>query len=336
MKNRRSIMAVSALMILCYHLWAYITNRGTVELFLLTTAYVGVDMFFLLSGYSLGRKDAGAYFKFVWSRFKAVYLKYIIFACVAFIYSGLILGSKKTWNLPRLLKIISSAELFQKGGGAFLWFLPAIMFFYLLFPFFQKCDKRNRWVTLVSVFALWAGIAWEVTSFTNYKAMFIFWNRLPAFFIGFYIQKLDIYIAKRNESAKNTQLRMLQAILGIALAVAGYFILYKWGFRLKLQTPFVDMFYLLGLPLSFGLILLTSFIPEIKPIKWVGSSTLEMYAVQMVFGYNIAKRLIKNVPSVLAANLLCIMVVTAIAVLIHYGYAWIEKKVTKEKSRTTK
>lgn len=331
MKNRKSIMAFSALLILCYHLWANV-NHSTAEKLILQTSFVGVDMFFLLSGYSLAKRDAGPYFKFAWSRFKAVYLKFIIFSLVALVYSGVILGAKRAWNVPRFFRVISCVELFQKGGGSFLWFLPAIMLFYLLFPVFQRCDKKNRWVTLAAVLILWCAVSWFVTYRTNYKRMFIFWNRLPVFLLGFYIQKADRWCIQHIDKKK---IPLIKLLAGVALVAIGYCIVYKWGFTVRLKTPFVDMFYLTGIPLSVGFVLLTSFIPEVAPIKWFGSSTLETYAIQMIFGYNIAMGIMAKIvflgdgravkPLVVLANLLTIITVIVVSVAVHYLYQMLEK-----------
>ena len=108
MENKKSIMVFSALQILIFHLWIYI-GTSDIEQFIKQTAYVGVDIFFLLSAYSLAKYNKPVkYFKFVWSRFKLVYLKFILFAIVAFFYSS--------WSITRLINVLISKELFVKGG----------------------------------------------------------------------------------------------------------------------------------------------------------------------------------------------------------------------------
>ena len=139
MANKKSIMAISALLILFFHFWVSVFRGNETELFLRQIAAVGVDMFFFVSAYSLGKNHIEKYGSFVFSRFQAVYLKFILFAIVAFVCAK--------WNFARLLRVIFAVELFQKGGGAFLWFLPAIMLIYVIFPLFQLLDNKNRKVT---------------------------------------------------------------------------------------------------------------------------------------------------------------------------------------------
>ena len=122
MKNKRNIMLFSALQILIFHLWIPITNSN-LEFFVKQTAYMGVDIFFLLSGYSLGLKKIENYARFVISRFNVVYVKFILFSLVFCLINNT--------GVIRFLKIISGVELFERGGGAFLWFVPGIMIFYI-------------------------------------------------------------------------------------------------------------------------------------------------------------------------------------------------------------
>ena len=55
MKNKKSIMAVSAMLILIYHLWINITN-STIEVYLRQLCVTGVDLFFFVSAYSIANR----------------------------------------------------------------------------------------------------------------------------------------------------------------------------------------------------------------------------------------------------------------------------------------
>lgn len=311
MKNKKSIMVFSALQIIIFHLWICTPGRIGIELFFKQTAYIGVDIFFLLSAYSLAQKTVDNYGRFVLSRFKAVYLKFILFAIVAFVY--------EKWEPVYFLKVITGVDLFEKGGGAFLWFLPAIMLFYLFFPLLQKCDNKNRIVTLIVIVLVWAGVAYIVTKHTDNNQIFIYWNRIPVFLTGY-------YLANYKDRLDNTRLKLIQ---GIILTVTGTYILYKFAYSTKLQFPFTDMFYVTVIPASIGYSLLVSFIPEIKPIKWLGSSTLEMYAMQMIFGYDMANKLLMLTKNIFITNICSVLFVLISATAIHYLYEFIYKRIVK-------
>ncbi len=323
MKNKKSIMCFSGLQILIFHLWVYVLQRNQAEIFLKQTAYIGVDIFFFVSAYSLAGREVKNYLKFIWSRFQAVYLKFILFALIAFFYAK--------WTVKYLLEVISGVNLFQKGGGAFLWFLPAIMIFYLLFPLFQKCDKKNRILTMIFVVLLWAGVSFLATGQKKLHPMFIYWHRIPVFLLGYYAAKLKAV----DEIWKR---KWLQLVLGVVFTTGGFALLNLFAFKVRLQVPFKDMFYVTVIPAAVGLILLVGLIPELKPIRWIGSSTLEMYAIQMIFGYNIENKLLKatKYKQLLLTNLLTIIFVVVTAVLVHFFYDYAQKSIKKVISKKDK
>ena len=49
MKNKKSIMAFAALQILIFHLWINLSS-SEIENFIKQISYIGVDIFFFLSG----------------------------------------------------------------------------------------------------------------------------------------------------------------------------------------------------------------------------------------------------------------------------------------------
>ncbi len=158
-------MTFSALQILIFHLWIIVLSGNQAELFLQKTAYIGVDVFFFLSAYSLQKRkitDIKAYYI---SRFKSVYLKYAVFTLIAAITSG--------WTFTRVIKILTGVELFQKGGGAFLWFIPAIMLFYILIPWIQKITAPNLKLGAAILICMWFIIGILLTGFTSFKNILI-------------------------------------------------------------------------------------------------------------------------------------------------------------------
>ena len=316
MKNKKTIMAFSGIQILIFHLWIYVftTNLAPLEKFLKMNAGMGVDIFFFLSAYSLANRDIGSYGKFVFSRFKAVYVKFIAFAVIASIYVG--------WKMKMLLEVVTTVNLFKRGGGAFLWFLPAIMILYILFPLFKRCDEKNRWITLAVVLVAWFGLGLIATLLTGFKHLFIFWNRIPVFLLGYYMAKCDAFTRLLSK-------KMLRVIVGVVLAVVGSILISLFAYKSKLSAPLYDMFYLIYIPASIGLILLVGMIPDIKPIKWIGSSTLEMYAIQMIWGYRVTNKVLKMTGNALLTNLVAVLFVIVSAVVVHYAVEFAIRKLNE-------
>lgn len=315
MKNRKSVMAVASLMILIYHLWVYVFSYNVIEQYLVRTAYIGVDIFFFLSGFALAGSKIDNYWSFVWARFKSIYLRFIFFAIAACLLSK--------WSILRLVQVILGIELFQKGGGSFLWFLPGIMIFYLIYPLFLKLYKKDPWLTTVLLVTVWAVVGIVVLRFTKYYVLYILFNRIPIFMGGFYTYKVC--------KTKKISLGYVDKLLGgISLIIIGTVLTYCYAYREKLQVPIPDMFYIVVIPLVLGIVLLVSFIPEVPVVKQIGESTLEMYGVQMVAGYKICNKFFKLTGNALATNILTILFVVAISVILSKIWQIIRWKLQKE------
>ena len=334
-KNRQAVKAVAALLILFFHLWVspfqgntQLSIALTIEDFIRQTAYIGVDMFFLISAYSIAKYSIDDYKAFVLKRSGTVYIKFVLFAITAFIY--------KKWKLNKLLLTICGADLFIKGGGSFLWFLPVIILVYIFLPLYKRADEKNRPLALGLVLACWLIIGILVGQITDYNAFYIAWNRIPVILAGFYWGLLTL--SKKpfvdDEMWKQRQNRRASVACFTILLLTGILLLYGYGYKPRLQYPMPDMFYVLAVPAAMGLTYLSSLIKSGKIIKYISRATLEMYGVQMVFGYNICNRLVniisgKSRPTLIQAviiNLLSALAVTVISVIISQIYSLIERK----------
>lgn len=327
MKNKKSIMTFAGIQILLFHLWVNVGTSNTFEMFLRQTAYIGVDLFFFVSGFSLGEKREkfkdfpGDYGRFLGSRFGTVYLKFMIFTILAAWVSS--------WSFTKFVQTLSGAALWLKGGGSFLWFLPAIMWVYIFAPVIQQgiLKGRERWkivpvIADVIILVLWFAVGVAVTYFTSYKSMFIFWNRIPVLWLGFILAKSGWFRDRIHNTWKSI-------LWGLVFLIIGTVLLYFFGFRERLQVPIYDMFYVMGIPATLGLVFLFSQIPSVKIISKIGSSTLEMYGLQMVFGYSYANWVYKNTKSPWITNLSSLIVITLAAVLCSEGYRFVHKKIVK-------
>lgn len=328
MQNKKTIMAFSAMQIMIFHLWVYIFMGNELEIFLRQTAFVGVDIFFFLSAFSLGSREITGYTSFMAGRFKAVYLKFLIFAVVAYIYKG--------WSLGYFFQVITGIDLIKKGGGAFLWFLPAIMVFYAIFPLIQRCDRKNRIVTFLTMIGIWLVVGLVLTVQKKCGHIFIFWNRIPIFMLGYYCaasKKVRALFGKGDNGIEHNKasnckerrgntvsINTIRVIVGIILTVIGLVMAYFSAFKLRLQVPIKDMFYITVIPVSVGLVLLVGMIPEIKAIQVIGAATLEIYAVQMIFGYDIANKVLMISENSGITNLVTIFVVVAVSVALQSLY----------------
>lgn len=261
------------------------------ELFIVRVGYLGVDIFFFLSAYTLSCKQI-AYLSFLKNRIVSVYGKFLFFLIVAALI--------KKWSLTVFLKNALFIMLFSKGGGAFLWFLPAIMLFYILFPLFLTWNWKYK-VPMVLVLWLFVGILVEKA--IGCSQVFIFYNRIPVIMIGYLLQKHD-----------------LKKWVCTILLVVGIIIIYLAGFQAKLNVPFSDFYFVLGIPVVVGLAGLSSNIGNSKLVKFLASVTLEVYAVQMLWGPKLVNLFYKQIGNSLTTNILTISAVFVISIaLCHSG-----------------
>lgn len=313
MSNKRTVMTFSGLQILIFHLWVNMSAGSTAEMFIKQTAYIGVDIFFFLSGYSLSSRKVSSYWDFLKNRFGTVYIKFFIFAVIAALIGG--------WKAARFLKVITGVNLFTAGGGAFLWFLPAILIFYILFPPYQKTYEKHPLASIIASFVIWLAAGLIMSGFRELYHIFIVWNRIPVFILGCFMAQSDTFSKLLCNSKK-------RVILGVMLTAIGGFLLYLFAFRTRLQMPIRDMFYVMGIPACIGLILLIGMIPENIVIRQIGMSTLEMYAVQMILGYSFANRIIKLTGNKGLTNLCTIVFVILLAVFFRVIYEKLRKLIS--------
>ena len=260
--NKKFLQVIAAFQILFFHLWAPITSTQ-IEQFVLKTAYVGVDMFFFLSAYSLAGREID-YVPFLKDRVLKLYAKFAFFVLIMALFS-------KSFGVIRAVKSLTFIEFFQKGGGAFLWFIPAILILYIIYPLFLKWNSRLKviWVLLIW---LVAGVFSEHV--LSYTAVFIFTNRIPVILAGYLFKT---YCTENNNLRHSF----------IVLIPLGALLLYMYGFKVRLNFPIKDMFYVLAIPSVIGLVMLSSYVKKCAVTDSLGSITLELYAVQMIFGQRI-------------------------------------------------
>lgn len=275
--NKKFLQVIAAFQILFFHLWAPLTSTQ-IEQFILKTAYVGVDMFFFLSAYSLAGREID-YVPFLKDRVLKLYAKFAFFTLIMALFS-------KSFGVIRVVRSLTLIEFFQKGGGAFLWFIPAILIFYAVYPLFLKWNSRLKVIWVLLIWLTGSVFAEHVLSYT---AVFIFTNRIPVILAGYLFKTYctgnrDAIMPDNNKMNRTIQILRRSWVVLIA---AGVLLLHMYGFKVRLNFPIKDMFYVLAIPSVIGLVMLSSYVKKYAVTESLGSITLELYAVQMIFGQQI-------------------------------------------------
>ena len=296
--NKKFLQVIAAFQILFFHLWAPITSTQ-IEQFVLKTAYVGVDMFFFLSAYSLAGREID-YVPFLKDRVLKLYAKFAFFVLIMALFS-------KSFGVIRAVKSLMFIEFFQKGGGAFLWFIPAILIFYAVYPLFLRWNSRFKVIWVLLIWLTGSVFAEHVLSYT---AVFIFTNRIPVILAGYLFKT---YCTKNNNLRRSF----------IVLIPLGALLLYMYGFKVRLNFPIKDMFYVLAIPTVLGLVTLSSYVKKYAVTESLGSITLELYAVQMIFG----QRILIFAYNIFNKNaLLTNIFVTGVMLLLTYIISYVIKR----------
>ena len=221
--NKKFLQLTGAFLILVFHLWIRLSST-MMESFFVHTAYIGVDLFFLVSIYSLASKEI-RYKEFICNRILTIYLPFVFFVLMNAFVQG------KYTNIIRQVFFI---EFFQKGGGAFLWFLPAMMLLYLVFPVFHQWN--NLYKTYIA-FGMYILTVW-ICTVIKYDQIMILLHRIPLMLVTYELCKKQI---------------PYQKTIGICLFIVGILILYFCTFVTHFYLK--DMFVLFHDLLFFQLFL---------------------------------------------------------------------------------
>ncbi len=269
---RQPVMGIAALLILIYHLFPIPRTGGVGSGMIraaIASSYIGVDIFVFLSGYSVSFSKTDPYLPYIRKRCLRLYPVFILSIVCALLL--------KQMDFPRALLTVTGLDLFLSGGGSFLWFIPAVMIFYLIAPVLTKLFKRfgSKRALAGSLF-VWAALVYIVEEAGRLSGAGIFLMRLPVFLIGLFASDYE----GRWKSGYTLA-------AGLMLLVPGVYLVTKYGSLHQINEPLTDLYYVLAIPLVLGLVLLLSLLFQTcRPsfLSFIGGLTLELYCFQMVFG----------------------------------------------------
>ena len=317
-ENKKYLMTIATLMILIFHVWipvfSYGSFAGDVERFLISSSYIGVDIFFFVSAYSLSSRPVWI---FSIENNRSGFQNYINFI------------------INRAIKLIP-LFLIAWAFGHFMWFIPSLMIVYLVFPPVYRLCEKKPWLSLAMLFIGWAGLVWLIMgAIKPHDDIGIFLFRIPIVILGAYAAKFDtIFDAKFGaessvelsaefdakfdaksgaefgaesgvelgaksgaessdghivyiEESKVRIQRIMKLLIGISLLAIGIFLTYGFGYIDKLNFPFKGAFYLVGIPVTVGLSVLISLVGRKNAAKGLAggdaSTSFERFIKKPIF-----------------------------------------------------
>ena len=213
-------------------------------------------------------------------------------------------------SITKAVLTVFGIEFILNGGGSMIWFIPAIMIFYLAVPFYLKLVRKMNNITLLIIsLVIWASIMLALENFTENHSLNIFLCRLPIIFLGLCLAGCE---GKWRVNIK--------AGVGVVMLVVGIASNYNFGYMIKLAFPISDIFYVTAIPYVMGIVLCAdTLFAKVKSYIFsaLGKVSLELYCLQMVFGSLIFGRAIRYVNSSLVAFFIVFAIIFILSKLIH-------------------
>lgn len=322
-RYRSAVMGFAALWILLFHEWLPIFGRypklSMIENFMQRIGYCGVDIFLFLSGmgmvYSIGRSRNLGFFYY--KRAKRILLPFLLMAVLRCMMEN--------WTAGEFWKNVSGINFYGKDIYSFLWFVPMIMTFYILFPLYYRFFARssNKFVFTGGALVIW--LIWTLYVRTMLRDdLFGFTNRIPVFLIG-------ILSGWLSENGKVIFDRLVWGFL-ILVCILGFYLSYLSNFAgMYILVPVSNCCIpdiLIAVSLSFLLAGSLYWLCEKFPVRipgmvvsgilsFYGIFTFEFYCVQEWLGGRIIGRM-KEQYSYWKINIAVLAGVTAAAVIIYF------------------
>lgn len=181
-KYRGAIMGIAALWILFFHEWIPIMEGHwktyAVEVYIKTIGFCGVDFFLFLSGIGLVYAiSKGSVFSFYKRRLQRVFIPFLVMA--------VILAVRQGWDGSTFFRNVFAINFYTRDIYSFLWYVPAILTLYLLFPFYYRLFEKssNKYLFTGAVLLIWLLLSIWGDAVIR-EDLYGFTNRIPVFVVG--------------------------------------------------------------------------------------------------------------------------------------------------------
>ena len=321
-KYRSELMGVAMIWVMLFHAWL-LDLRLPVLKKLRELGFGGVDIFLFLSALglamSLARREQ-PYGTFVQRRFSRVLPAYYLVVPLYALWqwwTGAIPLSTVGWDLTLL-------AYWVRAEGAFNWYIPALLVFYLLTPPCVALLRRVRHRFLLALAVTVGGVAlcqWMTA--LNLWGWLDFFYRVPIYFIGFWVGLM---------ATEDRKISIPEALGWLALLGAGMAFL-----ALRKYSPTYVATCYLFIFTTVPCCLLGAFCLEKLPLEWLakplrllGQCSLEIYLLNASLFIATNQILSKLTPgAAYYGYYFCVFVLNiAMGVGLHFAMEWGRKAVS--------
>lgn len=240
--------------------WAYVFN-------------VGVQMFFLLSGFLYGRRDDINCKNFLVSRLKKVYFPYLIYFAITALCLTFFSKVQISWN-QIVVYILNLQGFVGKpiDGLNHLWFLSVLMLCYILTPVIKKLLRKKFWVTVSGLLII------AIVEYSLLQKKYAMFTWVALYLLGIIMGEKEIKYAKWvGLLSVCASVLIISSLPGVgSLSQSGYFHIGVW-FHVSLSLSILAMFY-------FALTKLLADECKVPRIfGWLDKYSYEIYLVHHLF-----------------------------------------------------
>lgn len=320
-RYRGALMGFAQLWIVVFHCWLLIIpNRpflGVVENFIKWNGLLGVDMFFFLSGmgltYAIRKGTLGAFYA---GRLRRLLVPFWVMVAVHALCDG--------WGWGKFLRYAAGVVYVAEDLQALLWFIPAILMLYAVYPAYHALMRRTKDKTAATGCVLFA---WLLAAILLRDVMredlWAFYNRLPSFLIGVWFGEIGRE-KEMNMRPEHWLLCALCMVSGFLLKTAA-----SKGLVQVIPQAIFAASSLGAVPMCFLLAGLFAWMEDGKagavcaPVlclfRFVGAFTLELYCIhQWLYGYLYS--MLEGHVSYLAINVITIPVMVLAGWLFYLAH----------------
>lgn len=205
---------ISTLSIILCHIFQYMNND------LCAWFNVGVQVFFVISGYLYGLKTNIQTVNFIKKSFKKVLIPYWCWLVFAICFISLFPDWESGLNVKSIgLAFVGAGTL---NGMRHLWFVPYILFCYLLVPYLHTLVDYCKEKSLAYTVVLYASIILLINILGFAFGSFFLPDRISAFVIAFFIPDVQRRISEKD----NMVFAWTTVGIGVVAWIARYFVRY--------------------------------------------------------------------------------------------------------------
>jgi peptidoglycan/LPS O-acetylase OafA/YrhL len=318
---KQGLMGFAALWIFVYHIWqpmfGSVPVLGRLESIVKYVGFAGVDLFFFLSGgglvFSIQKGNVWSFYK---RRVERILIPYLIMAVCYALYQH--------WSVGLFFARISGVYFYKKSMYGFLWYVPAILTLYLLFPAYYALFSRSRHQSLflLIVLALWLALSILLKN-TLRGDLYGFTNRIPIFLIG-------VNCGQKMKDGDDVLPRWFP-FAAVGMLLLGVFLAYLTNvMKLELLFPvsnaaFPNMLLTLGMAFLIPWVSKRVIRRELPPVRkffgFFGTISLAFYCTQELLYYVYRDVIGLNHPAL--DNLALIVLITAASLLLSKVSDWL-------------